>query len=180
MNATAKEITSQFLADRHRLMAFIHGLLRDSHTAEDIFQEVWLKLTAELDKGTVIEKPPAWCRTVARNLILMHWRSQKNSKVVVDSALIEFVEFVDQAFAENESVNDVGPERQQALAECVGALPEKSRELLTLKYERDLSLKAIAGTVRQSTDSVIKALLRLRQALAVCVEKKLKLQELGL
>ncbi len=72
MNERTQHITAQFLADRHRLMAFIHGLLRDPQTAEDVFQEVWLKLSAELEKGTLIENPPAWCRTVARNLILMH------------------------------------------------------------------------------------------------------------
>lgn len=176
----ARQITAQFLADRHRLMSFIHGLLRDPQTAEDIFQEVWSKLAAELENGGDIENPPAWCRTVARNLILMHWRTQKNSKVVVDSMLVEFVEFVDQAYAENDAVNDVGPERQRALSECLSALPEKSRRLLTLKYEQGLSLNAIAAAVAQSTDSVIKALLRLRHALGVCVEKKLKLQQLGL
>jgi DNA-directed RNA polymerase specialized sigma24 family protein len=60
------------------------------------------------------------------------------------------------------------------------ALPEKSRQLLVLKYEQELSITGIALQVSQSTAAVVKALLRLRQALAVCVEKKLKLQELGL
>jgi RNA polymerase sigma-70 factor (ECF subfamily) len=180
MSEHTQRITAQFLADRHRLMAFIHGLLRDAQTAEDVFQEVWLKLSAELEKGTEIQNPPAWCRTVARNLVLMHWRSQKNSKVVVDSSLIEFLDFVEQAFAENECVDDTGPERRGALAECMRALPEKSRQLLVLKYEQALSLKDIARAVGQSTDAVIKALVRLRQALAACVEKKLKLREMGL
>ena len=180
MSGRTQQITTQFLADRHRLMAFIHGLLRDAQTAEDVFQEVWLKLSTELEKGTEIQNPPAWCRTVARNLILMHWRSQKNSKVVVDSSLIEFLDFVEQAFAENETVNETGPERRAALTECMRALPEKSRQLIALKYEQALSLKDIAAAVGQSADAVIKALVRLRQALATCVEKELKLQEMGL
>jgi RNA polymerase sigma-70 factor (ECF subfamily) len=180
MNERTQHITAQFLADRHRLMAFIHGLLRDPQTAEDVFQEVWLKLSAELEKGTLIENPPAWCRTVARNLILMHWRSRKTSRVIVDSTLTEFLDFVEQAFAENETVDETGPERRRALAGCLRALPEKSRRLITLKYEQELPLKEIAGAVGQSTDAVIKTLVRLRQALAACVEKRLKLQELGL
>jgi RNA polymerase sigma-70 factor, ECF subfamily len=180
MSERTQQITTQFLADRHRLMAFIHGLLRDPQTAEDVFQEVWLKLSTELEKGTDIQNPPAWCRTVARHLILMHWRSQKNSKVVVDSPLIDFLDFVEQAFSEHATVNETGPERRAALAECLRALPEKSRQLIALKYEQALSLKDIAAAVGQSADAVIKALVRLRQALATCVEKKLKLQELGL
>jgi RNA polymerase sigma-70 factor (ECF subfamily) len=180
MSHSTQQITAQFLADRHRLMAFIHGLLRDPQTSEDIFQEVWMKLSSELEKGVAIQNPPAWCRTVARNLILMHWRSQKSAKVVVDSTLIEFLDSVEQAFAENEMVNETGPERRRALGDCLRALPEKSRHLVALKYEQELPLRDIATRVGQSCDSVIKALLRLRQALATCVEKKLKLQELGL
>lgn len=180
MSKQNQQITAQFLADRHRLMAFIHGLLRDPQTSEDVFQEVWLKLSAELEKGVAIQNPPAWCRTVARNLILMHWRSQKGAKVIVDSTLIEFLDGVEQAFAENEAVNETGPERRRALGDCLRALPEKSRHLIALKYEQELPLKDIATKVGQSCDSVIKALVRLRQALATCVEKKLKLQELGL
>jgi RNA polymerase sigma-70 factor (ECF subfamily) len=128
----------------------------------------------------VIQNPPAWCRTVARNLILMHWRSKNGAKVVVDSTLIEFLDSVEQSFAENEAANETGPERRRALGECVRALPEKSRHLIALKYEQELPLKDIATNVGQSCDSVIKGLVRLRQALAICVEKKLKLQELGL
>ena len=180
MTGRNQQVTTQFLADRHRLMAFIHGLLRDPQTAEDVFQEVWLKLSTELEKGTEIQNPPAWCRTVARNLILMHWRSRKSARVVVDSTLIEFLDFVEQAFAENEELDETGPARQRALAECLRPLPEKSRRLLALKYEQALPLKEIAGAVGQSVEAVIKALVRLRQALAACVEKKLKLEEAGL
>ena len=180
MNDAVTTITARFLADRHRLLSFIQGLLRDPQAAEDIFQEVWLKLAAAVENGAVIENPPAWCRTVAKNLILMHWRSQKNSRVVVDSTLLEFVDFVECAYAENELVNETGPERQRALRDCLSMLPEKSRRLVELKYDKELSLKAIAATVQQTTDSVIKALVRLRQGLATCVEKKLKLQELDL
>jgi RNA polymerase sigma-70 factor (ECF subfamily) len=180
MSEHYQQIAAQFLADRHRLMAFICGLLRDAQASEDVFQEVWLKLSGELEKGVVIQNPPAWCRKVARNLILMHWRSQKGAKVIVDSTLIEFLDSVEQAFTENEAVNETGPERRRALGECLSALPEKSRHLIALKYEQELPLKDIATKVGQSCDSVIKALVRLRHALVTCVEKKLKLQELGL
>jgi len=180
MSLTNQQITAWFLADRHRLMAFIFGLVREAQTSEDVFQEVWLKLHAELEKGAVIQNPPAWCRTVARNLILMYWRTKQNSKVRVDSTLVEFLDCVEQAFAEDDAADDSGQDRRQALGECLRALPEKSRQILVLKYEQGLPLKDIAAKAGQSCDAVIKALVRLRRALAVCVEKKLKLGELGL
>ena len=180
MSEDLTRITSEFLAGRQRLLSFIYGLVRESQTAEDIFQEVWLKLAGALEKGIVIHDQGKWCRKAAKNLILQHWRTQRNAKVVADSSLLEFIDFVELAFDEPGAAQDKWSDRQQALNDCVRVLPEKSQRLLTLKYEDGFSISGIAAQVEQSSDAVVKALLRLRQALAGCVEKKLKLQELGL
>ncbi|HEY2952584.1 MAG TPA: sigma-70 family RNA polymerase sigma factor [Verrucomicrobiae bacterium] len=180
MSESLKQVTTHFLASRPHLMAFIYGLVRDPQMAEDVYQEVWLKLANELEKGVVIEDQGKWCRKVAKNLIVQYWREQRDAKVVADSTLLEFVEFVDHAFDESDSREDRWSDRQLALNECVEALPEKSRQLLLLKYDEGSSISTIAARMQQSTAAVVKALVRLRQALAVCVEKKLKLQELGL
>lgn len=180
MSEALKQVTTEFLASRPQLMAFIYGLVRNPQIAEDIYQEVWLKLAGALEHGTVIEHPAKWCRAVAKNLIVQHWREQRNAKVVADSTLLEFVDYVELAFAESDALEARHSERQHALNQCVEALPEKSKRLLRLKYDESFSIDTIATHLRQSKAAVIKALLRLRQALAICVEKKLKLQELGL
>ncbi|MBI2947767.1 MAG: sigma-70 family RNA polymerase sigma factor [Verrucomicrobia bacterium] len=180
MSEALKQVTTEFLASRPQLMAFIYGLVRHPQTAEDIYQDVWLKLAGALENGTVIENQTNWCRAVAKNLILQHWREQRVAKVVADSTLLEFVDYVELAFAEADPSKDRWPDRQYALNQCVDALPEKSKRLLLLKYEEGFSIGVIASHLRQSTAAVIKALVRLREALALCVEKKLKLQELGL
>jgi RNA polymerase sigma-70 factor (ECF subfamily) len=180
MSEHLTQVTADFLANRQNLLAFINGLMRDPRTAEDIFQEVWLRLVGTLEKGVVIENPSRWCRTVAKNMIFQHWRDQRSSKVVADSTLKEFLDFVDQAYEENEPIQSLHAERQQALVQCLQALPGKSRRLVALKYEQSLALKDIATEVGQSPAAVIKALLRLRHALAACVEKRVHLQEMGL
>jgi len=178
MDERAKEITTEFLSNRQQLMAFIYGLVRDPQAAEDVFQETWLKLANALQQGTVIQSQAKWCRTVAKNLVLQHWRQQRNAKVVADSSLLEFLDFVELAFEEN-PWRDTS-DRQQALNDCVAALPGKSQRLLTLKYAEGHSIQEIASVLQQTGAAVVKALLRLRQALSICVEKKLKLGELGL
>lgn len=163
-----------FIRDRNRLGAFVGGLLRDVHAAEDVIQEVWLQLAAEVGKGTDIENQPAWCRAVAKNLVLKHWRRQRNAKVVADSEVLEvFLARVDEAFAETDESGDLWERRQQALDDCVASLPEKSRRLLSLRYEGRVPVEEIARRVGQSFDAVTKALYRLRQALSDCVERKL-------
>ena len=169
---------AEFIHDRHRLGAFVGGLLRDAHAAEDVIQEVWVRLAAEVEKGTRIENQPAWCRGVARNLILKHWRSQKTAKVVADSEVMEaFLAQVETAFAESDHDDeDEWQRRQQALDDCVAALPEKSRRMLSLRYEARKPVDEVARATGQTFDAVTKSLYRLRQALTDCVERKLTQQ----
>src|SRR5262249_5999605 len=151
MSELSKRVTAEFLAHRHQLLGFITGLLRDPQEAEDIFQEVWLKLAGALEKGVVIENQAKWCRKAAKHLVLEHWRAQRTAKVFADTTLVEFLDFVDQAYDENESLHDQRAERQRALNECVESLPDKSKRLIALKYRDRLSLSTVAEQAGQST-----------------------------
>lgn len=172
------ELATEFIANRHILMSFIAGLVRDVHEAEDIFQEVWIRLAKASEQGVVIENQLKWCRGVAKNLILHYWRDHRTARVIADSELLAFLNYVELAYEENEISPRHWSNRQQALQDCVGALPEKSRGLLQLKYEEGYSIAEICERLGKSSAAVIKALLRLRAALAACVEKKLRLWEL--
>ena len=165
---------AEFISDRHRLGAFVNGLLRDPHAAEDVLQEVWVRLAAETVKGTRLKSQPAWCRGVARILVLRHWEHQKSAKVFADSAVMEaFLERVEQTFAESDHSADEGSARQSALNDCVRVLPEKSRRMLSLRYEERVPMDEVARVMGQTFDAVTKALYRLRRALMECVARKL-------
>jgi RNA polymerase sigma-70 factor (ECF subfamily) len=178
MDTEIRELTTAFLAERHALMAFIYGMVREQHAAEDIFQEVWLRLARAAEEGVEIADQPKWCRGVARNLILHHWRS--NSRVVVDSELVELLELTECAFDEANLSDEFLSARQQALNDCTEKLPPRSRQLLALKYHDGYSIPEMAGMLSYSSAAIAKALLRLRRTLASCVEKKLRWKEAGL
>jgi RNA polymerase sigma-70 factor, ECF subfamily len=167
-----KDLTTRFLAERHLLMAFIYGLVRDAGAAEDIFQEVWLKLAEASEKGTPIEDLGKWCRGVARNLILHHWRDKRSRTVVTDSRIADLAA---RAFDEQSAAGRFGPSRRQALVDCVATLQTNARELVHLKYEQGLTVEAVAQRVRRPYSGIMMALSRVRKALAVCVEKRLRL-----
>lgn len=169
-----QQAAAEFIHDRHRLGAFVSGLLRDAHAAEDVLQEVWVRLAAEVGKGTRLDNQAAWCRGVARNLIRQHWNKQQSAKVVADSAMLEaFLDRVELAFAEVDEDAAEWAIRQQALDECVAALPQRSRQMLTLRYESRASMEEVARAMDQTFESVTKALYRVRRALLECVERKL-------
>ena len=174
-NEAIQHAAAEFIRDRHRLGAFVTGLLRDAHAAEDVIQEVWVRLAAEVGKGTRLDNQAAWCRGVARNLVRKHWERQRTAKVIADSSVLDlFLDRVEEAFAEAddpEAGNWVA--RQQALEECIAKLPDRSRRLLSLRYETRASMEKVALKMGQSFHAATKALYRLRQGLLDCVEKKL-------
>jgi RNA polymerase sigma-70 factor, ECF subfamily len=166
-----KALSMQFMAERHALMGFIYSMVRDLAGAEDILQEVWIRLAEAAERGEAIADATKWCRGVAKNLILHYWREQRTAKVVADSELLDLVE---QALNEQQEAAD---DRRQALMECIDRLPEKSKLLLQMKYEQGLSFAGMAERLQRSLDSLKMALCRVRQALLECAERKLRFAE---
>ncbi len=164
---------SEFVAGRHSLYGFIYGLIRNKHDAEDVLQEVWVRLFGAITEGVDIQDQAKWCRGTARNLILHYWRERRTDKVIVDQELLDLVAL---AFTEQEPKLDYWLERKQALKDCLDTLPTRSKLLLRLKYDQGLSALNVAKRLCQSADAVLKALSRIRQMLRQCAEKKLKLQ----
>jgi RNA polymerase sigma-70 factor (ECF subfamily) len=180
MNESFRTHTAEFLADQHRLMAFIIGMLRDYSAAEDIFQETWLQLVDAIEKGAEIRDVRKWSRGVARNLILKHWRaarSGKGSLVVFNSELLDVV---DAAFEEQDDRHVYWEMRRRSLLDCMAQLPPQSRKILAWKYEQRLSASLIAQRVNKTVEAVLMMLSRLRKILAQCVEKKMEALQHGI
>jgi RNA polymerase sigma factor (sigma-70 family) len=165
-------LSAEFMADRYRLMAFIRGFVHDYHATEDIFQEVWMRLSkASEGDGEEIRDTARWCRGVAKNLILHHWRDRQRSKVTADSELLDLAEL---AFDEQDAEASFWGLRAKALQECLEGLPQRSSRVLELKYHLRYSIEAIVRQMGGTIASVTKLLSRVRQALGRCVEKRLQ------
>lgn len=154
-------------------MSYIIGLIRNPHDAEDIFQEVWMTLNRAIHNGKSIENVQKWSRFTARNLILHYWRSKRRKGIIVDS---EFLDFVDQAYEENDTETELWNKRFIALQVCMKKLNEKMNQLISLKYERGLKFKEIAEITKKSAQSIKMSVSRIRQKLRDCTEKELILK----
>jgi RNA polymerase sigma-70 factor, ECF subfamily len=171
MTDSIKTLSARFMAERHSLMGFIYGMIHDLAAAEDILQEVWIRLAEAAERGDGISDPAKWCRGVARNLILHYWREKRTAKVHADSELLDLVEL-----ALNEQP-DPWAERRQALMECIDLLPRHSKQLLKMKYDQGLSFAAIALRLKRTVDALKMALCRVRQALLECASARLHGEE---
>src|SRR5215212_1486934 len=86
-----------------RVRRFVGRRINDEHAADDITQDVMLKLQTQLDVVPPADKLPAWVFAVARNAIIDHYRARS----VRDHADIADVDLVADQDEQQAAVRDL-------------------------------------------------------------------------
>ncbi len=143
------------------LYRFIFYRVADQQTAEDLTSQLFLKAWDSLDRYQYRGSPlKAWLIQIARNLVIDHYRTRKETEPLEPDAL-----------ARPDPAANVAKEVERKLeGEWLRAklrqLTEEQREVLTLKFIHGFSTKEIA-TVMEKRQGAIRALqMRGLQALA--------------
>ncbi len=151
-----------------RLRGFILALVPNRADAEDIAQEVRIRLWEQFDGYDRAKDFGAWARAIARYQVLTHRTLHSRQKTVtLDSELMERI--ADQAAAMSEEL-EAG---QKALADCFDKLPAGKRELLTRYYSGEYTTRELAAQRGWGFDATRQTILRTRLALRDCVEETL-------
>jgi RNA polymerase sigma-70 factor (ECF subfamily) len=158
-----EEFLRLFLKSELEIRAFTRSLVRDWHACDDVFQDVALTLWKEFDRYDASRSFAAWARGVAANKILQRW--DKVSRVPVPFSP-DAIQAISDAYDRSEAA---APHQAEALQHCLQRLPEKSRRLLILRYERSFKLDAIARELGATLDAIAQALSRLRSRLRKCM-----------
>ncbi|MCR4300281.1 MAG: RNA polymerase sigma factor SigZ [Sulfuricaulis sp.] len=117
---------------RTRLLAFVRRRVGSPQEAEDILQEVFLKL---LTKGDTVKEKGSlhgWLYQVTRNAIIDHWRHARRHEPISDELPAEA--------GGNPAVLELG----QCLQPLIQALPETYREALRQSEIQEIPLKQVA------------------------------------
>ena len=124
------------------LLAYARRLLGDFSQAEDIVQEAFMKLHAQFKKVTT---PQPWLYRTVHNLAVDHQR--RASKIVFMGGSAK----EDDAPGADAADSQPLPDEQIARWEGIGlvrlvleTLDERSRELIRLRFNEDLSYKEIS------------------------------------
>lgn len=153
------------LRNQSKLFSYILFVLHDRETAEDIFQETFVKVITRLQEGryTVSGKFGAWIMRIAHNAIMDWYRDQASMRIVDTSADNDlsnipgadiFEGNIENRFVNSQIMTDV--------RRLLDALPPMQREVVYMRFYQQLSFKEIAD----STDvSINTALGRMRYAL---------------
>ncbi|MBK8611051.1 MAG: sigma-70 family RNA polymerase sigma factor [Chitinophagaceae bacterium] len=153
------------LVNRHKSKIYtsIYLLVKDEHVAEDIFQDLFIRIIESLNNGAYSEsgKFSSWAIRIAHNLCMDHYRKQKRSPIVKASEVIEV--HLDYHISESGyDVSIIQNETGQQVRKLIDKLPEEQREIIILRHYANLSFKEIAAL---SNISINTALGRMRYAL---------------
>lgn len=174
-----REAVSQLL-ERHarRVRDYVRMLVKDNDVADDLTQEVLIKVVKVLDEGRYTDKGKfqPWLLRIARNRVLDYFRAQKQVKTVSESSAgfdILGSKNLAEPSIEDQLVSEQQAEEVRALIEL---LPEEQREVVKMRYYDGLSFKEIAEHTGVSINTALGrmryALINMRQMIK---EKKLVL-----
>ena len=139
------EFISLVLPLKDRLFRVAWCILRSKEEAEDIVQDVMLKVWRD-EKGKV-ENLAAYCYTMARNLAL-------NRLVLKDNRSKELEGAYEQEVQEQPLENIIRTEKMKLLYRMIDGLPGLQRDVVQLRDMEGLSYRDIAKTLQVTEEQV--------------------------
>jgi RNA polymerase sigma-70 factor (ECF subfamily) len=149
---------------QHRLLRYLLYLISNWEQAEDLFQEVWMRVLIRGGQFDGKARFDTWLFTVARNLVI-DWRRKRTM-----SSLDELFEAAGEddrpmgieIAADGPSPFDqcAGSEDRDRLAAALLQMEPLYREVLVLRFHEDLSLEEIAKVTRAPLSTVKSRLYR--------------------
>ncbi len=150
---------------KDRIYSYIYYTVKDSDLTEDIFQETFVKVIMTIKQGRYVEtgKFSSWVTRIAHNLIIDHFRQERNENLISNDEDEENDLFNRKELSEG-TIEDALVTRQihSDIRRLVAALPENQREVLIMRYYKNMSFKEIADATKVSINT---ALGRMRYAL---------------
>ncbi len=155
----------EILLNRHKnkIYTSIYLFVKDHDLAEDIFQEVFIKIIDTLRKGKYNHEGKflQWAMRISYNLCVDYFRRSKRRTKVSPSETFDIFDVL-EVQDDNMETTIMKSQTYAKVKELVDALPDEQREVVILRHYADMSFKEIAALTRVSINT---ALGRMRYAL---------------
>jgi RNA polymerase sigma-70 factor (ECF subfamily) len=148
-------------AYRRRVFGLAYSVLRDRGAAEDVAQEVFVKLWQALPRYDGRAQLSTWIYAITRNTAISAVRRRRRLVSMSDPAVFEEVE---SRGAASGAMAD-----EAALWRCVEALPDKQRQAVILYYQEDRPVEEVAAMMGLPVNTVKTHLHRARARLALAL-----------
>ena len=173
------ELALETLINRHkdRVFGYINNLLKDKQLAEDIFQDVFIKVIHTIKAGKYNEEGKflPWVMRISHNMVIDYFRKAKRMRTTSGN---EDFDIFDTIKRTDPNVEDemMAVQVQGDVKKLIEFLPDDQKEVLKLRYYSELSFKEIA---EETNVSINTALGRMRYAL-INLRKLIEEKELRL
>ena len=177
MEGDADALATVVIRYKDKIFTSIYLLVKDKYLAEDIFQDVFIRIIDTLKGGRYTDEGKflPWAMRIAHNMCVDHFRKVKRSPTIKtsdDRDIFEVLNFSEPG-ADQKMMNGQSHDRVRKM---VDMLPEDQREVIILRHYADLSFKEIADLTKCSINT---ALGRMRYGLInlrkLMVEKQIAL-----
>lgn len=155
------------LLRRHqsRIYSYILSVVKNADIANDLFQETFMKAITTIKQGRYAEsgKFVAWISRIAHNLIIDYYRQEKSENTITAADDTAYDIFNRRDLCDiNVEDRIVADQITRDVRRLIEALPESQREVLKMRYYRDMSFKEISDVTNVSINT---ALGRMRYAI---------------
>ena len=148
---------------QHKIYSFIYSKLSDRDTADDIFQDTFIKVIKTLKSNSYNEEGKflPWVMRIAHNLIIDHYRKTKKMPMLRETEEFSIFSILsdDSHNAESRIITQL---IENDLKKIIEQLPEDQKEVLVMRMYQDLSFNEIAESTGVSINT---ALGRMRYAI---------------
>lgn len=145
-----------------------YSYVKDKFTAEDIFQEVFIKAYKSLDSFRNESSVKTWLIRITINAAKDYLKSAYNQKVV---PMMDFKE--DMLTSEDDFEEIENRDRDKQIRNTVMNLPEQYREVLLCVYYHDMSVAETAKSLNIAEGTVKSRLSRARDLMKNKLEGRL-------
>ncbi len=144
------------LRHKDKLYTSIFFLVKDKYLAEDIFQDVFIKIIDTVRAGRYTEEGKflPWAMRIAHNCCVDHFRKVKRTPVIRNGEnqdVFEMVSFTE----ENAETALIKQQRHDRVQQLLFQLPEDQREVIILRHYADMSFKDIAQLTNCSINTAL-------------------------
>ena len=169
----------QELLVRHeqKIYTSIYLFVKDQSLAEDIFQEVFIKIITTLRQGKYNHEGKflQWALRISYNMCVDYFRRTKRRPKVSPTDTFDIFDIL-QAPDFNAEQQIMRSQTHDRIRQLVDMLPPEQREVVILRHYADMSFKEIAKLTRVSINT---ALGRMRYAL-INIRKMIEEKEMAL
>ncbi|WP_432667448.1 RNA polymerase sigma factor SigZ [Wukongibacter baidiensis] len=163
MNDKVKHIWNEFSTELYK---YINSKVKSEYDAEDILQDVFVKIYKNVDKVDELSELKSWIYKITKNTIIDYYRKKKDVSVGIEK--------IEEGLDEDNDSDNMNEEISKCLEKMIFELPKKYQEVIELHDMKGMKHREISEkfdvTVSCSKMRAQRAKAKLKDILLECCD----------